>query len=34
MKAAITQFSMSKAYEENIQKADNLIRLAKEKGAD
>lgn len=34
MKAAITQFSMSKAYEENIQKADNFIRLAKEKGAD
>ncbi|HBM99865.1 MAG TPA: N-carbamoylputrescine amidase [Firmicutes bacterium] len=34
MKAAITQFSMSKAYEENIQKADSLIRLAKKEGAE
>lgn len=34
MKVAITQFSMSKDYEKNIQKADELIRLAKKEGAE
>lgn len=34
MKAAITQFSMSKDYEKNIQRADELIRQAKEEGAE
>ncbi len=34
VKVAITQFSMSKKYEENIEKADALIRKAKEEGVD
>lgn len=33
LKVAITQFSMSEKYEENIAKADSLIKEAKDKGA-
>ena len=34
VKLAITQFSMSDVYEENLAKADQYIRKAKQEGAD